>query len=190
MNALDKSRFYKAEEYLQLEADSAEKHEFVAGSVYAMSGGRNVHQLISTNATVALAGHLRGGPCRAYNSDTKIRIRLPGHMRFYYPDASVICRENSQRDSFQDEPALILEVLSDSTRRIDLSEKKDAYLSIPSLLLYLVCETEAAAVTLWRRSEEGFLKESWQGLDARIPIPELQIELALAELYEAVEFGA
>lgn len=153
-----------------------------------MSGGRNVHQLISTNVTVALAARLRGGPCRAYNSDTKIRIRLPGQVRFYYPDASVMCRENSQRDTFQDEPALIVEVLSDSTRRTDLSEKKDAYLAIPSLVLYLVCETEEPAVTLWRRSEEGFLKESWQGLDSLIPIPELNLELPLADLYEAVDF--
>ncbi len=73
---------YSVEEYLQLEREAHEKHEYVAGSIYAMSGGRNVHQLISTNVTVALATQLRGNSCRAYNSDTKIRIRMPGQTRF------------------------------------------------------------------------------------------------------------
>ena len=189
MNALEFHENVSVEDYLQLEADSPVKHEYIAGAVYAMSGGRNVHQLISTNVTVALATALRGRPCRAYNSDTKIRIRLPGQTRFYYPDASVICRENSQLDTYQDEPVLVVEVLSSSTRRIDLSEKKDAYLSIPSLCLYIVCETGGRSVTAWRRTEDGFLQESWQQPEAQIPLPELGIVLNVADLYEGVEFS-
>jgi len=82
MNALDDSSRLSVSDYLKLEENSQVKHEYVAGFVYAMSGGRNVHQIVSTNATVALANLLRGHPCRAYNSDTKIRIRLPGQVRF------------------------------------------------------------------------------------------------------------
>ena len=189
MNALKDPHKVSVQEYLEFEANAVSKHEFVAGVVYAMSGGRNVHQLISTNATVALANGLRGRACRAYNSDTKIRIRLPGQIRFYYPDASVICRENPQRDTFQDEPVLVVEVLSESTRRTDLSEKKDAYLSIPSLCLYLVCDIEACVVRVWRRTEEGFVQELWQQLDQAIPLPELDTHLSLAELYEGVDFA-
>ena len=189
VDALKANEKFSVEEYLKLEADSAVKHEFIAGAVYAMGGGRNVHQLIATNATVALASALRGRPCRAYNSDTKIRIRLPGQVRFYYPDASVICRENSQRDTFQDEPVLVVEVLSSSTRRIDLSEKKDAYLSIPSLCLYLACETEICSVTAWRRTEDGFVQECWQQIESKIPLPELGIHLNLADVYDGVNFS-
>ena len=43
--------------------------------------------------------------------------------RFYYPDASVVCRPNPQTDSFQDDPAVLFEVLSRQTRRIDEGEK-------------------------------------------------------------------
>lgn len=69
---------------------------------------------------------LRGTVRQPYNSDTKIRIRLPNHVRFYYPDASVICRSNPMDDSFQDEPVMIIEVLSERSRRLDEGEKKDA----------------------------------------------------------------
>jgi len=80
-------------------------------------------------------------------------------------------------------------VLSDSTRRVDLSEKKDAYLSIPSLALYVVCQTATCAVQVWRRTDEGFVQENWQQLEAVIPLPELGGQLALADLYEGVAWA-
>ena len=167
--------------------DSAVKHEYLDGVIYAMSGGRNRHNLIASNALIALGGRLRGpGGCRAFNSDTKIRIRLPGHTRFYYPDASVVCRQNPPDDLYQDTPTLLLEVLSESTRRLDLEEKKEAYLSIASLDVYLLVEQHSHAVIGFRRTENGFAREVWSGLDAVISLPELGIELPLSELYEAV----
>src|SRR5204863_8150738 len=102
--------------------------------------------LIATNTLVALGARLRGKRCRPFNSDTKIRVRLPTHVRFYYPDVSVICRPNPQTDSFQDEPAALFEVLSQSTRRIDEGEKKDAYLTIPALAVYILVEQESPRV--------------------------------------------
>jgi Uma2 family endonuclease len=103
------------EDYLAGELVSRVKHEFVAGVVYAMAGARNLHNVIAMNAAGILHARLRGKKCRPFNSDTKIRIRLPTHTRFYYPDASVVCRPNSPDDSFQDEPTVVLEVLSRST---------------------------------------------------------------------------
>jgi Uma2 family endonuclease len=132
---------------------------------------------------------LRGSGCRPFNSDTKIRVRLPTHVRFYYPDASVICRPNPQSDSFQDEPAAIVEVLSRKTRRIDEGEKKDAYLTIPSLSAYLLVEQEMPAVVVHRRTEQGFVREVYEGLSAVIPLPDLDTSLPLAELYDGVEFA-
>ena len=61
-----------------------------------------------------------------FNSDTKIRIHLPGHTRFYYPDASLVFRSNPPKEVFQDASTVVVEVLSDSIRRLGLGEKKDA----------------------------------------------------------------
>jgi Uma2 family endonuclease len=153
-----------------------------------MAGARNAHNSIATNTLGALHGRLRGWHCRPFNSDTKIRIGYPAPFRFYYPDASVVCRLNPPTDSFQDEPAALFEVLSRSTRRIDEGEKKDAYLAIPTLRVYALIEQNLAAVVVYRRTELGFVREVYQGLDAVIPLPEIEIELPLAEIYEAVEF--
>ncbi len=188
MSTARKLHLVSVEDYLAGELVSPVKHEYLGGIVYARPGERNLHHIIAGNTLAALYARLRGRPCRAFNSDTKIRIRLPTQTRFYYPDASVVCRPNPQSDSFQDRPAVIVEVLSRRTRRIDEGEKKDAYLTIPSLGVYLLIEQETAAVVAFRRTEAGFVREVYEGLQAVVPLGEIGIDLPLAEVYEAVEF--
>lgn len=149
MTAAKKRNLISVEDYLDGELNSPVKHEYMGGDVYAMAGASNSHNLIATNTLGTLFLRLRGQRCRPYNSDTKIRIRLPTQIRFYYPDTSVICRPNPPEDSFQDEPVALAEVLSQGTRRIDEGEKKDAYLTIPSLAVYLLIEQETPAV-VWK----------------------------------------
>jgi len=117
MSTAKKLNLVSVDDYLAGELISPVKHEYLGGVVYAMAGARNAHNLIATNTIGTLHSRLRGLRCRPYNSDTKIRVRLPMHVRFYYPDVSVICRPNPQNDSFQDEPAALVEVLSRTTRR-------------------------------------------------------------------------
>jgi Uma2 family endonuclease len=190
MIAAKKLNLVGVEDYLAEELESPIKHEYVGGLVYALPGLRNVHNLIATNTLGAVGGRLRGRRCRAFNSDTKIRLRLPTQVRFYYPEVSVVCRPNPGTDFFQDEPAIIFEVLSRKTRRIDDGEKKDAYLTIPSLSVYVLIEQEMPAVVAYRRTERGFVREVYEGLDAILPLREIEIDLPLAEIYEAVEFIA
>src|SRR5262249_43930595 len=189
MSTAKKLNLVSVEDYLAGELRSPLKHEYLGGVVYAMAGGRNAHNLIATNTVGALYTRLRSRPCRPYNSGTKIRVRLTTQVRFYYPDASVVCRPNPQSGSFQDDPAVLFEVLSRRTRRIDEGEKKDAYLIIPSLAVYVLVEQDAAAVVAFRRTESDFVREVYEGLDAVLPLGEIGIDLPLAELYEAVEFA-
>jgi Uma2 family endonuclease len=188
MAAVLKWNLVSVEDYLAGELTSPVKHEYLGGVVYAMAGARNVHNLISTNTLLALGSRLRVKKCRAYNSDTKIRVRLPNQVRFYYPDVSVICRPNPQNDSFQDEPAVIVEVMSNATRRVDEGEKKDAYLTIPSLCVYVLVEQEEPAVVAFRRTDQGFVREVHSGLDSVVPLREIEIDLPLAEVFDGVEF--
>jgi Uma2 family endonuclease len=189
MSAALKLRQVSVEEYLAGELNSPVKHEYLGGFVYAMAGATNAHNLIASNVLGELHGKLRSKPCRPYNSDTKIRVKLPTHTRFYYPDLSVICESNPPSSSFQDQPVIIVEVLSNKTRRIDQGEKKDAYLTIPTLQLYLLIEQECAAVSAYRRTDQGFVQQMHTNLESIIPLVELGIELPLAEIYEGVEFA-
>jgi len=184
MTAAKKLDLISIDDYLAGELVSTIKHEYLGGFVYAMAGARNAHNQIATNVLGSLHARLRGKRCRPYNSDTKIRVRLPTQLRFYYPDVSVTCHPNPPDDSFQDHPAMIVEVLSRRTRRIDEGEKKDAYLTIPSLCVYALVEQETAAIVAYRRTEQGFV---YEGRDAILPLPEIETELRLSEIYEGVE---
>jgi Uma2 family endonuclease len=188
MSAAEKLKLVSVDDYLAEELVSPLKHEYLGGVVYAMAGGGILHSLIATNTGGSLVGRLRNRRCRAFNSDLKIRVRLPTQVRFYYPDASVICRSNPRTDSFQDEPVALFEVLSRGTRRIDEGEKKDAYLTIPSLSVYVLIEQDAPAVIVFRRTEQGFVREVYEGLEAVVPLREIEIDLPLAEIYDRVEF--
>jgi Uma2 family endonuclease len=189
MSTVKKLNLVTVEEYLAGELVSPIKHEYLDGVVYAMAGARNVHNLIASNTLGSLYARLRGRVCRAFNSDTKIRVRLPTQVRFYYPGVSVVCRSNPPTDSFQDDPAVLVEVLSRSTRRIDEGEKRDAYLTIPSLSVYLLVEQDTAAVVAFRRTAGGFVREVYEGLDAVIPLGEIGTDLPQAEIYETVQFA-
>src|SRR6478752_1079399 len=112
MTAAQKLNLISVEDYLAGELVSPIKHEYLGGVVHAMAGARNLHNIVATNILGSLHARLRGRRCRPFNSDTKIRVRLPTQWRFYYPDCSVVCRPNPQDDSFQDDPVVIFEVAS------------------------------------------------------------------------------
>jgi Uma2 family endonuclease len=189
MSAALKTRHVSVEEYLDRELVSQIKHEYLGGTMYAMAGATNAHNRIASNVLGALHSRLRGKQCEPFNSDTKIRVKLPTHVRFYYPDVSVICDSNSPDDTFQDMPAVIVEVLSHKTRRIDQGEKKDAYLTIPTLHAYLLIEQDSPAVSVYRRTDQGFVHETYAELSGVVPLAEIDAELKLAEIYERVEFA-
>jgi Uma2 family endonuclease len=175
-------------DYLDGEQRAKRKHEYVDGVVYAMVGGTVTHSRIASNATVALGLQLRGRRCQVFNCDIKIRTGQAGDTRFYYPDLSVVCQPNAPHDLYHDAPVVIVEVISESTRRIDEYEKRQAYLAIDALCVYLLVEHTDAAVLVYRRRDHGFERETYTGLDTVVPLPEIGCTLPLAELYENVEF--
>lgn len=178
------------DEYLRMEAASDVRHEYLGGYFYAMAGGQNVHNAIATGFLVAVGARLRGKPCQPFNSDTKVRVRMTNHTRFYYPDAMVVCQPNPPHDAYQDRPVVIAEVVSEATRRIDEGEKRDAYLTIPTLEDYLLIETDRPRVAAHRRTDAGFIARVYEGLDAVLPLDAISCELPLRELYERVDQAA
>lgn len=188
MTAAKKLELIDWQEYLRGEELARRKHEYREGYVYAMAGGAFVHSLISTNTTTALGKRLSPGRCRVLNSDFKIRIRSERGFRFYYPDCSVVCTAIPLGASFFENPSVIVEVASPSTRRVDEGEKREGYLGVESLGAYLLVDSEQARVTVWRRAESGFESEVYTDSTASIPLPEIGVELPLAEIYANVDW--
>ena len=176
------------EDYLVLEAVSAQKHEFYRGEVFAMAGGTFRHSDISSNVLAALRVMLRGKSCRAMNSD--MRLHTPSGLDTY-PDVSAFCgtAELTDKETTLLNPALIVEVLSPSTRDYDKGGKFTLYRSIPSLRDYLLVDSEEVFVEhfRWTRAGEWVLHEYRESSD-EVPLGSIDGCLVVAEIYAGVVF--
>ncbi len=185
MTALAKSDLYfSPEEYLEGEEQSHQKHEFLNGVVYSMSGGTGSHSAIAVTIVSQLHAQLRGKPCRPFNSDMRLRIFNGLDRRFYYPDAMVVCHPRMD-ELWQDEPVVLVEVLSPSSERTDRAEKRDAYFSIPSLRHYVVIDSRTVDVTVYHRHDGGWTAEPVAAPDGVIQLAAIECSLPLREIYES-----
>jgi Uma2 family endonuclease len=179
------------EEYLAIERAAEFRSEYHAGEMFAMVGGSPRHSLIKTQVLATLTVRLRGRACTAYDSDLRIRVSATG--LYTYPDASVICGplefDDQRRDTVLN-PAVLVEVLSESTEAYDRGKKFNHYRRIESLKEYLLVSQDEPKIEHYLRSDDG----SWKlteaaGLEATLRLPSLEIALPLREVYDKVDFA-
>ena len=188
MAVLKTDKSTSVEDYLSGELIAETKHEYLGGVVHAMAGAKVGHNRAAGNIFRFLGNSLDGKPCEPFNSDMKVRIELPEQTRFYYPDVMVVCDSLDDDESYQDKPVVVVEVLSESTRRVDMGEKREAYRAISTLRVMLIVDPERPHVTVDRRcANGGFDTEFYTALDQVIPLPEISAELRMADVYAGME---
>lgn len=182
------SRLLTLDEYLAFEEENPVRHEFVGGRVFAMAPGvARPHGRIGMNIANRLANAAGDGPCRVYQSDVKALI----DDIVYYPDVMVACGPEPENPYYEDAPCFIAEVLSPSTRTIDLREKAPNYRKLPSLQLLLIINQSARRVDrFWRDAAGVWLLEVIIG-QGEIPVPcpvpaDGPLVLTLDEIYRGV----
>ena len=177
------------EGYLDGEIRSVVKHDYLGGIVYAMADGSEPHNRIATSLVTALGIRLRGRRCEAFGSDMKFRINdLNSDTYFYYPDAMVACDPTDTGHGWRERPTVVFEIISEETRHVDEREKRMAYKHVSALRSYVRIEQSRAEIAIDRRSATGWSTETLTGLDAILRLPEVEIEIPLAELYERIVF--
>jgi len=142
------------EDFIAWENTQLEKHEFVAGEVFAMVGARRVHVAISLNLAAKLKEHLRGGPCRAFMADIKLEVKAADAV--FYPDVLVTCHpDNLKAETVMHHPTVIIEVLSESTAAYDRGDKFAHYRQLDSLREYALIDPDARRIEVFRRMKNG-----------------------------------
>jgi len=176
-------------EYLCSEEKSQTKNEYVAGRLVAMAGSTLSHARVSTNILAILHNKLRGHPCEVFSSDVKVR---PERFKSYrYPDVTVACQPKLADEKLATilNPTVIFEVLSESTSSIDLRDKLREYISIDSMLQYVVLSQDKALLhTYFRQSiEQPWILRFAAGLEESIDIPSLKLSIPMRDVYAGVE---
>ena len=186
---LNTPRFADAEAFLAWEELQPERHEYVSGEVYAMTGVRVAHNDINFNAVGFLRQVLKGTPCKVFGIDLKLQVSPNGdHL---YPDLMVTCDPRdlrSSEDRYISHPWLVAEVLSDSTAAYDRGRKFEIYRSIDTLTHYLLIEQTRPYAELFFKNEQGQWVLQPLHADDLIAIERLNQPWPVASLFEDVDF--
>ena len=176
------------DEYIELEHASKERHEYVAGRVFAMVGASDAHNKIVGNIHRHLFDPVTDAGCHIYISDMKVWIQAS--ESFYYPDIMISCEPFEPRAQHKSAPCLIIEVLSPSTQDVVRREKLTAYRHLASLKVYVLVYQDKQYLELYRKDDLGhwhctvYEKESKLSIDA---LPTTAIELDLSKIYRGLE---
>jgi Uma2 family endonuclease len=186
MGLLPPTRRYTAEEYLRLEQDAVDKHQYYRGEIFAMSGGPATHSLINANLIRVIGNALLKSPCRVY--DSNLRLRVPRTTLYTYPDATIVCGEHNfdPQDPFGQtvlNPTLVAEVLSPSTEAYDRGAKFENYQQIDSLREYVLVSQEVIRVETFLRQPSGNWLYAAAGVGSSVHLASLHIQLTLEDMY-------
>jgi Uma2 family endonuclease len=178
------------DEWLEGERAAIEtRSEYVDGEIFAMTGAMEPHNAVVTNISGELHAQMKGRTCRVYANDMKVRSRAANAGT--YPDLVALCGERELEDGRRDlllNPALIVEVLSDSTEAFDRGDKFAIYRSIPSLKEYLLASQYRVAVELFTRTpDDRWVLSDFTGLDDTATLTSVGCTLSLTEIYDKVD---
>jgi len=171
-------------EFLEWEERQELRYEFDGVEPSAMTGGSLRHAAIQRNLAMAIGNRLRGKPCQFFGSDLKIQAAESSSR---YPDGTVLCSDLEPSLKIVRNPVVIFEVLSPSTAAKDRIVKAREYQATPSVKRYVMLEQERIGATILVRAEDG-----WSALilkdDDILAMPEIGLEIPLAEFYEGLAF--
>lgn len=178
-------------EFLEFERKAEEKHEYLDGEIFAMSGAKRNHNKITINLSGLIWQHLKGKDCESYSND--MRVFVPRSGLYTYPDLVVVCGEPQFQDDVHDtllNPVMLIEVLSDSTEGYDRGRKFQHYRSIESLDEYVLVSQNDARIEKYIKQGDGFwvLSEA-VGLDSEITLDAISCTMPLAEVYDKINFS-
>ncbi len=182
-------RTYTREEYLDLETDSQDRHEYLDGEIRLMTGGTPNHNDIAGNLYILLKLALKGKPYRTFYVDQ--RLWIPDRNIYTYPDVMVI--ENplqlqiGRSDTVMN-PCFIAEVLSKSTRDYDHGAKFSTYRTLESFREYLLIDQYSIHVEhhIQTTSNQWLLSE-YDNPNVELSLNAFAAQFKIADLYENID---
>lgn len=176
------------EEYLAFERQSTEKHEFVDGIVYAMSGASLRHNQITVNLVAELREKFKGRNCQSMTSDMRVKINETDYV---YPDVIAVCGEIELEDNVFDtllNPTVIIEILSKSTAKYDKDKKMVLYQNLSTVQDYvLVAQDQYRIEHYQRRSQNQWLLTVLTEPEQILDLQSVDVKVLVQDIYDKVQ---
>ena len=182
--------YYSPQEYLELEEQAQQRHEYLDGQIIPIAGVKANHNTIALNLSSALNYNFKKKPYRVFISD--LRLWIPNCGLYTYPDVMVVNTPLVYAENRQDtviNPIAIAEILSDSTEKYDRGDKFRMYRTIPSFQEYLLISQSAMQVEKFTKNDsQQWVLSEYAGKDSKITFDSFEFKISLDELYDRVEF--
>lgn len=179
-------KFISIEEFIEMENEAGEKHEYFQGEVFAMAGASENHNEIFSSLFSELSSQLKGKTCRAYGGDKRLYIRE--NTLFTYPDISVYCDKSApfgKGGRTFTNPTVLIEILSESTKNYDRGGKFSLYRDIPTLQEYVLVDSESIRVEIFRlNSTQHWELEEYKTIEQELHIVALDARIPLRDVYQ------
>lgn len=173
-------RPWTRDEFLTWERDRPERWEFDGFRPVAMVGATAAHHRIARNGETALRRRLTR--CEVFRETMKLRLEHTHR----YPDLMVVCSEVPGTATEVSDPVAVFEVLSEGNAADDRITKNEEYRRTPSILYYVMLEQSRAGAMVFTREGSDWVGRVVAGPDASLALPEIGVEVPLAEFYEGV----
>jgi Uma2 family endonuclease len=173
-------------DYLNIERDAFEKHEYYRGEITLMAGASLNHNRLKENLSVEVGSFLKRKTCQAFTSD--MRLHIPTDEYYTYPDMVIVCGKLQMLDNEDDtllNPTVIVEILSKSTGNYDRGEKFERYRSIESFKEYILIDSKRVKVEIWRKNDENLWTLAFESskLNDVIEIKSIEFSLKMEDIY-------
>jgi Uma2 family endonuclease len=171
------------EEFLEIDFGPERKAELSNGVIRMMAGGTGAHNRIQRNVMRLLGNALRGSGCNPYGTDMGVRMH---DFSLRYPDVSVFCgREGPENDKLRafDDPKMVVEVLSPSTRDEDVTVKLPEYKAVASMQTILFIDPETGGMRLLQRNGPASWNDAELAAGSPVPLSEYGLTLAYDDIF-------
>jgi Uma2 family endonuclease len=183
---------YSPQEYLAIEVESEERHEYRDGEIVLMAGATPNHNRVTLNVASLFNFAFKRQPYEVFSVDQ--RLWIPKNRLYTYPDILVIQDELEFHPDRKDtvmNPLLIVEVLSKSTADYDKQEKFRAYRSIPSFQEYLLIDQHSYHLEHYiKTSAKRWIFQEYDDTDTVVQLATVGLEVAIADIYDKVKLAA
>jgi Uma2 family endonuclease len=169
------------EQFLEMEIQAQERHEFVDGNLFVMPGGTDRHNEIAQNVLEFLRPAARQAGCRVFIEG--VLVKTPDEIG-YYPDVFVTCDSSEDTPRVKRHPSIVVEVLSESTEAIDRGDKLRNYRAIPTLELYVLLEQDEVLAEIFAKQPDGSWRHEILREGTNLHFSSLNLEVPLSALYQ------
>jgi Uma2 family endonuclease len=162
------------------------RYEFDGFEPVAMTGGNLNHNRLAFNIHTALRNRLKGSGCEPLGLDAGV-VTVGNTVR--YPDAVVTCSRAQGGARLVPNPVVVIEVISPTPGHVDRIVKVREYAAVESIRRYIIVESASVGLTVHERhaAEQKWTVTTVMA-DDLLTLPEIGVEIPVAEIHEDVDF--